>query len=180
MSTQDVFYLQQIQPKVFSSARSSSTSQTPGHLWSWRMEKQRRRRHNVSGCSGQCRSPGPENRDSVSTCEVCRWSFKKKERKSPFRLLNKPRCLIWEGDWRRDVITVAAEKGRRGVYGKIVLTVCGEVSLKWSVCSTRLLSSYWTSSLTPGNSWCLQQHSSGWKEMFVPRLAQLHWSILHT
>ncbi|CAG10604.1 unnamed protein product [Tetraodon nigroviridis] len=36
------------------------------------------------------------------------------------------RCLIWEGDWRRDVATAAAEKGRRGVYGKIVLTVCAE------------------------------------------------------
>lgn len=42
-------------------------------------------------------------------------------------MLHKPRCLIWEGDWRRDVATAAAEKGRRGVYGKIVLTVCAEV-----------------------------------------------------
>lgn len=57
--------------------------------------------------------------------------FKKREKtaKSPFRMRDKPRCLIWEGDWRRDVMTVAAEKGRRGVYGKIVLTVCGEVGL---------------------------------------------------
>lgn len=44
-------------------------------------------------------------------------------------MFTKPRCLIWEGDWRRDVTAVAAEKGRRGVYGKIVLTVCGEVGL---------------------------------------------------
>lgn len=105
---------------------------------------------------------------------------KKKTAKSPLRMRNKPRCLIWEGDWRRDVITVAAEKGRRGVYGKIVLTVCGEVGLIWSVCSKRLLTSYCVFLLTPGNSWCLQHHSSGWKEMFVPRFAQLHWSILHT
>ncbi|XP_047467047.1 acyl-CoA-binding domain-containing protein 5 [Mugil cephalus] len=31
------------------------------------------------------------------------------------------RCLTWEGDWSADM---AAERGRRGVYGKIVLTVC--------------------------------------------------------
>ncbi|XP_037652330.1 acyl-CoA-binding domain-containing protein 4 isoform X1 [Sebastes umbrosus] len=36
------------------------------------------------------------------------------------------RCLTWEGDWSPDMVTVAAERGRRGVYGKIVLTVCGE------------------------------------------------------
>ncbi|XP_078134258.1 uncharacterized protein LOC144535595 [Sander vitreus] len=36
------------------------------------------------------------------------------------------RCLIWEGDWSTDIVTVAAEKGRRGLYGKIVLTVCRE------------------------------------------------------
>lgn len=39
----------------------------------------------------------------------------------------KLRCLIWEGEWRADVATVAAERGRRGVYGKIVLAVCGAV-----------------------------------------------------
>lgn len=37
------------------------------------------------------------------------------------------RCLTWEGDWSDDIVKEAAEKGRRGVYGKIVLTVCGEV-----------------------------------------------------
>ncbi|XP_051249893.1 uncharacterized protein zgc:163014 [Dicentrarchus labrax] len=36
------------------------------------------------------------------------------------------RCLTWEGDWSADIVTVAAERGRRGVYGKIVLSVCGE------------------------------------------------------
>lgn len=41
--------------------------------------------------------------------------------------VSKLRCLIWEGEWRADVATVAAERGRRGVYGKIVLTVCGAV-----------------------------------------------------
>ncbi|XP_030299444.1 acyl-CoA-binding domain-containing protein 5 isoform X10 [Sparus aurata] len=32
------------------------------------------------------------------------------------------RCLTWEGDWSDDIVKEAAEKGRRGVYGKIVLT----------------------------------------------------------
>lgn len=40
--------------------------------------------------------------------------------------------MIWEGGWSRDVLAVAAERGRRGVYGKIVLTVCGEVGPRWS------------------------------------------------
>lgn len=60
-------------------------------------------------------------------------SLKKKKLKVAtsilFKILNKPRCLIWEGDWNTDVLAVAAERGRRGVYGKIVLTVCGEVGL---------------------------------------------------
>lgn len=36
------------------------------------------------------------------------------------------RCLTWEGEWNHEIATVAAEKGKKGVYGKIVLTVCGE------------------------------------------------------
>ncbi|MEQ2220543.1 hypothetical protein ILYODFUR_006493 [Ilyodon furcidens] len=36
------------------------------------------------------------------------------------------KCLTWEGDWSDDIIRAAAERGRRGVYGKIVLKVCGE------------------------------------------------------
>lgn len=48
----------------------------------------------------------------------------------PFKVLDDPRCLIWEGDWSGDVLTVAAERGRKGIYGKIVLTVCGEVGLR--------------------------------------------------
>lgn len=61
----NVSHPQQVQPKVFPSPRSPSTSQTAGHLWSWRMEK--RRRHNICGCGGRCRTSGPENRDSVNT-----------------------------------------------------------------------------------------------------------------
>ncbi|KAM8737127.1 kelch domain-containing protein 2 isoform 2-T2 [Acanthopagrus schlegelii] len=41
-------------------------------------------------------------------------------------LSSQARCLTWEGDWSDDIVTEAAEKGRRGVYGKIVLTMCGE------------------------------------------------------
>uniref|UniRef100_A0AAR2L9X7 Rab9 effector protein with kelch motifs n=1 Tax=Pygocentrus nattereri TaxID=42514 RepID=A0AAR2L9X7_PYGNA len=37
------------------------------------------------------------------------------------------RCLVWEGDWTLDLLAESAEKGRRGVYAKVVLTVCGEV-----------------------------------------------------
>ncbi|XP_043999258.1 rab9 effector protein with kelch motifs isoform X1 [Gambusia affinis] len=36
------------------------------------------------------------------------------------------KCLTWEGDWSDDIITVAEERGRRGVYGKIVLKACRE------------------------------------------------------
>ncbi|KAJ7988628.1 hypothetical protein DPEC_G00311190 [Dallia pectoralis] len=36
------------------------------------------------------------------------------------------RCLTWEGSWNPDLVKEATEKGRRGVYGKILLTVCGE------------------------------------------------------
>ncbi|XP_053191135.1 uncharacterized protein zgc:163014 [Scomber japonicus] len=43
-------------------------------------------------------------------------------------LTSQTRCLTWEGEWSTDIGTVAAERGRRGVYGKIVLTVCGEIT----------------------------------------------------
>ncbi|XP_010732194.2 acyl-CoA-binding domain-containing protein 4 isoform X1 [Larimichthys crocea] len=46
------------------------------------------------------------------------------------------RCLAWEGDWSTDIVTVAAERGRRGVYGKIVLTMCGEPQDEASVFSS--------------------------------------------
>ncbi|XP_014910857.1 kelch domain-containing protein 1 isoform X4 [Poecilia latipinna] len=36
------------------------------------------------------------------------------------------KCLTWEGDWSDDIITVAEERGRKGVYGKIVLKACRE------------------------------------------------------
>lgn len=33
------------------------------------------------------------------------------------------RCLTWEEDWSPDIVAVASERGRRGIYGKIILTV---------------------------------------------------------
>ncbi|KAK5614442.1 hypothetical protein CRENBAI_024355 [Crenichthys baileyi] len=50
------------------------------------------------------------------------------------------KCLTWEGDWSDDIIRAAAERGRRGVYGKIVLRVCGEPQDEISVVSSTPLS----------------------------------------
>nr|XP_061824762.1 rab9 effector protein with kelch motifs-like isoform X1 [Nerophis lumbriciformis] len=36
-------------------------------------------------------------------------------------LTSQARCLTFEGDWNSDTLAVAAERGRKGVYGKIVL-----------------------------------------------------------
>ncbi|KAJ0063130.1 hypothetical protein NL108_012587, partial [Boleophthalmus pectinirostris] len=41
-------------------------------------------------------------------------------------LSSRSRCLTWEGEWNHEISSVAAERSRKGVYGKIVLTVCGE------------------------------------------------------
>ncbi|XP_030575362.1 acyl-CoA-binding domain-containing protein 4 [Archocentrus centrarchus] len=46
------------------------------------------------------------------------------------------RCLTWEGDWSAEIVAVAAERGRRGVYGKILLTVSGEPHENSSVFSS--------------------------------------------
>ncbi|XP_027857368.1 kelch domain-containing protein 2 isoform X9 [Xiphophorus couchianus] len=46
------------------------------------------------------------------------------------------KCLTWEGDWSDDIITVSEERGRRGMYGKIVLKACREDNT--SVSSTSL------------------------------------------
>lgn len=42
-------------------------------------------------------------------------------------LSTQARCLTWEGEWNHETATAAAERGRKGVYGKIVLTACGEL-----------------------------------------------------
>lgn len=60
---------QEIQPKLLSGPHPTASPQTPGHLRSWRMEKQRD--HNLGRCSGQCRSTSPEDWDFVSQREVC-------------------------------------------------------------------------------------------------------------
>ncbi|CAL9686610.1 unnamed protein product [Knipowitschia caucasica] len=52
-------------------------------------------------------------------------------------LSSQTRCLTWEGQWNEDIASVAAERGRKGVYGKIVLSMCGEVQSDTdSVCSS--------------------------------------------
>lgn len=50
-------------------------------------------------------------------------------------LLSERRCLTWEGDWGPDIVAVASERGRRGLYGKIILTVSGEVWIEMWVMS---------------------------------------------
>uniref|UniRef100_A0A3Q3LBT9 Zgc:163014 n=1 Tax=Mastacembelus armatus TaxID=205130 RepID=A0A3Q3LBT9_9TELE len=65
------------------------------------------------------------------------WSLHTNKQVLVVDVVFEPRCLIWDGDWSSDIVTEAAERGRRGVYGKIVLTVCGEVnkpspSPRWS------------------------------------------------
>ncbi|KAJ8290474.1 hypothetical protein GJAV_G00013300 [Gymnothorax javanicus] len=42
-------------------------------------------------------------------------------------LSSQSRCLIWEGDWRLDLQSETMGKAKKGMYGKILLTVCGEV-----------------------------------------------------
>ncbi|XP_029901052.1 nitrile-specifier protein 5 isoform X2 [Myripristis murdjan] len=74
-------------------------------------------------CLNSCLSLASENGNAVRAQSQSRcWSVK--------------RCLIWEGDWAPDIVTEAAEKGRRGVYGKIVLTVCGQPKDKTSFISS--------------------------------------------
>ncbi|XP_030212783.1 kelch domain-containing protein 1 isoform X4 [Gadus morhua] len=55
-------------------------------------------------------------------------------------LSSETRCLTWEGEWIPEIVGAAAEKGRKGVYGKILLTVCGKVGqrqfhLQYSTCA---------------------------------------------
>ncbi|XP_061088061.1 uncharacterized protein zgc:163014 isoform X2 [Conger conger] len=62
-------------------------------------------------------------------------------------LSSKQRCLIWEGDWRMDLLTETMEKARKGMYGKILLNVCGEVKASFTsstpVLSRKRLASDW-------------------------------------
>lgn len=121
--------LQQIQPAVLPSPRPAASPQTPRHLRPRRMEEHGE--HDISGCCGRCGASGPEHRNLVGSSEVeGRHKLLFACRKRSFQMVKTSslrRCLIWEGDWSPEIVTVASEKGRRGVYGKIVLTVCGEV-----------------------------------------------------
>ncbi|XP_059908273.1 kelch domain-containing protein 2 isoform X1 [Gadus macrocephalus] len=53
-------------------------------------------------------------------------------------LSSETRCLTWEGEWIPEIVGAAAEKGRKGVYGKILLTVCGKDKDSFN-CSTPLV-----------------------------------------
>ncbi|KAI1895524.1 hypothetical protein AGOR_G00107140 [Albula goreensis] len=58
-------------------------------------------------------------------------------------------CLIWEGAWRLDLLTETIEKAEKGVYGKVLLTVCGEVKASFTsstpMLSRKRLASDWLS-----------------------------------
>lgn len=56
----------------------------------------------------------------------------------------KTRCLTWEGEWNHDIAAVAAERGRKGVYGKIVLTVCAEQDKDGVLSSTPRVQRQWS------------------------------------
>ncbi|XP_039992656.1 acyl-CoA-binding domain-containing protein 6 isoform X2 [Xiphias gladius] len=87
------------------------------------------------------------------------------------------RCLTWEGDWSLDIVTVAAERGRRGVYGKIVLTVCGgdETSVLSSTPRVQMKCLY----LEQNNSTdlCSVLHQSAENETITPNSSQLGDSV---
>uniref|UniRef100_A0A8C6T1N4 Zgc:163014 n=1 Tax=Neogobius melanostomus TaxID=47308 RepID=A0A8C6T1N4_9GOBI len=54
------------------------------------------------------------------------------------------RCLTWEGEWNHEIAAVATEKGMKGVYGKIVLTVCEEQDKDSVFSSTPLVHREWS------------------------------------
>ncbi|KAJ8341590.1 hypothetical protein SKAU_G00338810 [Synaphobranchus kaupii] len=54
-------------------------------------------------------------------------------------LSSQARCLIWDGDWRSDLLTETMEKAKKGMYGKILLTVSGGVKASFTS-STPMLS----------------------------------------
>nr|XP_015205842.1 PREDICTED: uncharacterized protein LOC102689185 [Lepisosteus oculatus] len=47
-------------------------------------------------------------------------------------LSSETRCLVWEGDWRLDLLTAAMEQADLGVSGKIVLTVSGKAKASFT------------------------------------------------
>ncbi|XP_057715659.1 rab9 effector protein with kelch motifs isoform X1 [Corythoichthys intestinalis] len=53
-------------------------------------------------------------------------------------LTSRARCLTFEGGWSPDIEAVSAHRGRRGVHGKIVLTVCGQLQDQRSILSSSI------------------------------------------
>ncbi|KAF7704395.1 rab9 effector protein with kelch motifs [Silurus meridionalis] len=47
-------------------------------------------------------------------------------------------CLVWEGDWTVNLLNESSVKSRRGVYAKVLLTVCGKIKANF-VSSTPLV-----------------------------------------
>ncbi|XP_041131329.1 rab9 effector protein with kelch motifs [Polyodon spathula] len=48
------------------------------------------------------------------------------------RLSAETRCLVWEEEWRLDLLTAAMEQADRGVFGKLLLTVNGQVKTSFT------------------------------------------------
>ncbi|XP_028251771.1 acyl-CoA-binding domain-containing protein 5 isoform X2 [Parambassis ranga] len=75
-------------------------------------------------CPNTSSSSGLENGKAARRSQSRFWSV---QTHRPKKLGLCPlRCLTWEGVWSSDIATVAAERGRRGAYGKIMLTMTEE------------------------------------------------------
>ncbi|XP_039598237.1 protein GLUTELIN PRECURSOR ACCUMULATION 3 isoform X1 [Polypterus senegalus] len=48
------------------------------------------------------------------------------------QLTSDSRSIVWEGDWRLDLLTAAIEQAELGVFGKIMLTVNGQVKTSFT------------------------------------------------
>ncbi|XP_067469948.1 rab9 effector protein with kelch motifs [Thunnus thynnus] len=94
-------------------------------------------------------------------------------------LTSQARCLTWEGDWSADIVAVAAERGRRGVYGKIVLTVCGETEDKASVLSSTPLVQRKRLFPEQHNDLSCTLHQSVANEMITPNSSHMGDSVCY-
>ncbi|KAL4613155.1 hypothetical protein GN956_G23100 [Arapaima gigas] len=81
----------------------------------------------------------------------------------------KARCFLWEGEWRADLQAMATEKAKRGLCGKILLTVCGEV--KPSIVSS-----------TPASSqkWVIPDWKSEEQVMETPNCTDIEENTSHS
>ncbi|MGH0131571.1 UNVERIFIED_CONTAM: hypothetical protein FKN15_027656 [Acipenser sinensis] len=75
------------------------------------------------------------------------------------RLSAETRCLVWEGEWRLDLLTAAMEQADRGVFGKLLLTVNGQGAGRLKPVLPAALQ------CPPGNGsiWIASLHPSRWK-----------------